>query len=126
MHQFSVPLVLGEDANTQQTVFGFIFEKEGMFIHEPTSSSCGRFHVDPHKQYGISALDAKELAGLNTLLKDATQAALNAGCLEIRQTLGIARGDGAAAFFSDDEKVAVISKALGEYLKFELDSDAKS
>ena len=125
MHKFSAPLALGEDANTQHAVLGFVFEKEGVFIHDPTLSSCGRFTVDPAEQYGISAIDAQELATLNTLLEDATQAAINAGCLAIQEKLGITSGDTAGASFSGGEKAAAISKALGEYLLLELNLAAQ-
>lgn len=126
MHKFLVPLVLGEDANTQHAVLGFVFEKEAVFIHDPTLSSCGRFTVDPSAQYGISAVDAQELATLNALLEDATQAAINAGCLAIQEKLGIISGDTAGAAFSGGEKAAAISKALGEYLELELSLAAQS
>jgi hypothetical protein len=30
------------------------FEHEGFFITEPNSSECGRFEVDPIKEYGLT------------------------------------------------------------------------
>ena len=30
------------------------FEHEGFFITEPSTSECGRFEVDPIKEYGLT------------------------------------------------------------------------
>jgi hypothetical protein len=50
---------------TQEPAYGF--EHEGMFIHNPYESSCGRFLAKP-SDYGLSAAEAKQLVNMNNLL----------------------------------------------------------
>jgi uncharacterized protein YunC (DUF1805 family) len=122
MHQFQLPLHQGDNLSTGLPVFGFMVD--GMFIHEPTLSDCGRFDVDPLKTYGICAQDVQQLAALNKMLHDATQAALNEGCYRAQNFLGIEAGDFAGVYFSGSEHVRPIAEALADYIFREIERAA--
>lgn len=117
MHQFNLPLESGTDASTNLPVFGFTINE--VFIHDPFSSGCGRFQVDPTEAYGLTHEDATQLAALNKLLGTATQDALNEGCFTIQTALGIPSGDVAGVYFSGPDEVAPIARALLAYILME-------
>tara|TARA_R110002049_G_C8868603_1_gene538856 strand:+ start:197 stop:418 length:222 start_codon:yes stop_codon:yes gene_type:complete len=41
------------------------FVHEGMFITEPDMSECGRFEVDPTKEYGLTKKEADLIINFN-------------------------------------------------------------
>ena len=41
------------------------FEHEGFFITEPNSSECGRFEVDPIKEYGLTKKQVDMIMNFN-------------------------------------------------------------
>lgn len=122
MHQFQLPLHQGDILSTGLPVFGFMVD--GMFIHDPRRSDCGRFEVDPLDAYGISKEDAEQLAALNKMLDDATQAALNEGCYRVQTHLGIEAGDFAGVYFSGSQHVRSIAQALANYIFREIERAA--
>lgn len=113
MHKFALPLETGEDPKTNLPVFGFSIN--GMFIHDPFFSQCGRFEVNPTETYGLSLEDANRLVALNKLVDTATQAALDAGCLAVQQALDIATGDVAGMHFSGPDQVGQVAWAMVHY-----------
>lgn len=114
MHKFALPLEKGEAVVTDLPVLGFSIND--MFISNPFLSECGRFDVDPVETYGLSLQDATELVRLNTLIAEATQAALDAGCLAIQTALDIETGDLASLHFSGSERVRPVAQAMTDYL----------
>lgn len=118
MYNFEKPIKLGADPRTDLPVFGFAINH--MFIHDPYISECGRFDVDPQQVYGISKEDAQNLKNLNQLVEDATQAALNAGCMAIQTAMGVMSGDVAGVHFSGPEQTAPVALAMAEYMLSEL------
>lgn len=118
LHSFSVSLQQGEHPETGLAVFGF--EYEGMFIHDPFSSECGRFEVDPPEAYAITWEDAEALKKLNQVLADATEAAINAACKTFQDAVGITSGDVAGLFFSDKDAARGFSKSVADYIQFEM------
>jgi len=118
--KFTHPLINGLDANTNLPVFGLGIND--MFVTDPYLSSCGRFKAEPTKEWGISREEADQLVALNKTLDEATQAALNAGCLHVQNSiLGAgATGDVAGVHFSASETVAPIAQAILDYMKVEL------
>lgn len=118
MVRFSFLLQQGEDASTGLAVFGF--EHDGMFIHDPFVSDCGRFEVDPVQTYGIAQDEAEALRTLNRALGDATDAAVDAACKSAQKSMGIVSGDSASRFFSDEDARRNFSKGVADYIQFEL------
>lgn len=118
LHKFSVPLQQGEDPETGLAVFGF--EYEDVFIHDPFSSECGRFQVDPPEAYAITWEDAEALKKLNKALAETTEAAITAGCKSFQDAVGITSGDVAGMHFSDKDSARSVSKAMADYIQFEL------
>lgn len=116
-HKFTHPIEIGEDPQTGLPVFGFSIND--MFISEPKLSECGRFDVDPLQAYGLTPEDVAAQAALNAAIKQATEDALNAGCLAIQQATGIPSGDVAGLYFSDEAKVRPIAEAMAKYLETE-------
>lgn len=114
MHRFSNPVSIGEDAATSLPVLGFVLNE--MFIHDPAFSECGRFEVDALATYGVPAADVRQLKQLNDLVDAATQAALNAGCREVQDALGVTAGDLAGVHFSGSAAVQPVAKAMCEYI----------
>ena len=43
------------------------FEHEGFFITEPNSSECGRFEVDPIKEYGLTKKQVDMIENFNKI-----------------------------------------------------------
>lgn len=62
--KFKLGTKVGNDGK-QEPAYGF--EHEGMFIHNPYESSCGRFLAKP-SDYGLSNAEAKQLVNMNNLL----------------------------------------------------------
>ncbi len=124
LHQFSLPLQQGEDPETGLAIFGF--EHEGMFIHDPFSSECSRFQVDPPEAYAVTWEDAEALKRLNKSLADATEAAINAACKSFQDSEGITSGDVAGLFFSDKDTARGFSKGVADYIQFELQQAGNS
>ena len=95
-------------------------EVDDMFIFEPHESPCGRFVVDPAEAYGLSPEQAGTLVSLNNQIHEATQAAIDAGCLSIQEHLGIESGDQAGVIFSEDDIVNNIGLSMATYLAHEI------
>ena len=51
------------DNDYETTRLGFVHE--GFFITEPFTSECGRFEVDPRKEYGLTVDQATEISEFN-------------------------------------------------------------
>lgn len=114
MYRFALPLEKGEDPSSGQPVVGFSIND--MFIFDPYLSECGRFAVDPTVTYGLTKEDADHLVDMNHRLEEATQAALDAGCATLLQTLDLpseARGDG---YFRPDVALYLVAQALRDFL----------
>lgn len=120
--KLSFPLDLGMEPHTLFPVFGFVFQQQGTFIYEPMLSSCGRFTVDPTKEYGITQLEADQLRAINTALKKATEDAIQISCKVVQDAFGITAGDRAGVYFSDDERVSAMASQIAQYMKFELEA----
>jgi hypothetical protein len=118
MMKFSKRLEVGEDTNMRLSVIGF--EHNGMLIHEPFRSSCGRFSANPESDYGISEIEAIWLDRLNLRLEHASEAAMNAGILEIQQAIGVTVEDDYKHDLSQHDLRNRISKALAKYVLEEL------
>lgn len=110
---FLKTLTDGEDPNTGMPLFGI--EHAGMFIYEPYRSSCGRFDAQP-SDYGLTKESADLLVGLNNLIDESAEAAINAACLSIQTKLGIVSGDVAGIAFS---LKCTIAKAMLSYIRTE-------
>lgn len=117
-YKFSISLEQGEHPETGLAVFGFVHN--GMFIHDPFVSECSRFKVDPPEAYSITWEDADALKELNKALAEATEAAVNAACKSFLDAAGISSGDVAGIFFSDTAASLGFSKAVADYIQFEL------
>lgn len=118
MIAFTKPLMQGDDPETGMPVLGF--EADGMFIHKPRLSSCGRFSVNPTEAYGISGAEADALVALNKVLDQATEDAINAGCLTLMNHLGVTDGGIAGVCFSGNSARAQVARPLARYLLTEL------
>ncbi len=88
---FLKTLADGEDPQTGMPVFGI--EHAGMFIYDPYTSSCGRFDAKP-SDYGLTKESADLLVGLNNLIDESAEAAINAASLRVNSKLGIFKGLG--------------------------------
>ena len=118
LRPFARTPVVGVDPTNDQPVIGF--NVKGFFVFDAFTSSCGRFDVDPQETYGISVEDAKALRGMNAAIARATDAALDAGALEIQKELGVATGDLAGLFFSGLQIQEQIGQLMRGYLMAEL------
>ena len=114
----TLKLLVTQHALTDMPVLAFTHQ--GVDIHDPSVSSCGRFEVDPTQAYGVTGADAKALLQLNRALEIATHAALNAGCKALQDIFGIDSGDVAGMHFSSADAVRPLAQALAEYLLFEV------
>lgn len=59
---------LGEGMNDKGEpipAYGFLDHSSGVFITDPYMSSCGRFAVDPVKEYYLPKREADRLVALN-------------------------------------------------------------
>lgn len=106
----------GGDAITGMPVFGV--EHDGMFIHDPYASDCGRFEADPIS-HGLSKEEADLMVKLNKLIESSAEAAINAACLEVQTKMGIPTGDVAGIFFSDGGLQIAIAGAMRAYIRAE-------
>ena len=43
-----------------------LVDEDGVFIEDPTRSSCSRYEVAPEKTYGISLVDANKIRAFNS------------------------------------------------------------
>lgn len=112
---FPHPLSLTEN-DEGMPVFGFSFN--GMCVHDPRLSDCGRFAMAP-KDSGLTEEQANWLTRVNAAIDIATESALNAGCREIQVIMGIDSGDVAGLHYSSDEQRSEIAKSFANYLQTE-------
>lgn len=110
---FPYRLLVGEDPGCGDVKIGFIHE--GVFVFDPLRSECGRFAVEP-SEHGLIRAEAEYLNALNVLLDEATEDAINAGCLRIQRGLGEVDGGFAGVFFSGNDKRAEVARVLARYL----------
>lgn len=110
---FPYRLTVGEDGASGEVKIGF--GRQGMWTFNPFLSDCGRFEVDA-SEYGLATSEAKYLLELNALLDQATEDAINAGCLRIQKGLGELDGGFAGLFFSDAVNRSEIQRVLARYL----------
>lgn len=75
---FSVAVSRSQSPLTGLAVFGFNYEPAGMFIYDPFLSECGRFEVDPEKEFGLPKDEAEQLVQLNTAIEAGTDEGLRA------------------------------------------------
>jgi hypothetical protein len=68
----------------------------------------------------VSAQDLQQLQALNHLVEQATQDALNAGCLAVQTMLGVSSGDEAGVFFSGPVAVRPVAQAIADYIGHEI------
>jgi len=111
--QFPYRLLVGEDPGCGDVKIGFTHE--GVFVFDPLRSECGRFAVEP-SEHGLIRAEAEYLNALNVLLDEATEDAINAGCLRIQRGLGEADGGFAGVFFSGNDDRAEVARVLARYL----------
>lgn len=115
MKKFPYNLVTGEDDSIGRRFWYVGFAHDGMFIHNPRLSSCGRFEAKP-KDYGLTDEQADILAEVNKSVQRAAAAALNAGCSEVQAALGVTDGGFAALFFSGEVEIhAAFQLFFAEY-----------
>lgn len=117
MLQFTRPLALGANSRGLPC---FGLSVDNALVTDPYTCEDSGAAVDPQEAYGISEEDAQNLKKVNQTLDDATQAALNAGCLAVQSALGVMSGDVAGVHFSGPEQVRPIALAMAEYLQSEL------
>lgn len=113
---FPFELTLGEDGETGSVRIGFVCD--GMWIHDPFRSECGRFECNP-EGYMLTAEQASYLKALNHVLETASLAALDAGCAGIQASMGECDGGFAGIFFSDHEHRQRIERTFAQYLLFQ-------
>lgn len=86
------------------------------------STSKGLVHtnspLEAREQLQVS--DRFNLAFINAALEDATQDALNAGCLTLQNAMGVKQGDVAGVHFSGTDSVSPVQGALASYTQLEL------
>lgn len=109
MFKFTLQLVQTEDPSNGLPAFGL--RADGLVLGP---------HLSQLQTASLPPSDAENLKAINKLLDSATQSALNAGCLEIQQALGIESGDVAGVFFSGPDEVSPIARALADYLEHEI------
>ena len=100
--------------------FGFTHEKSGTFIAEPFLCTSGMEPIDPTEEYGISKEEADFIVKLNEALENATEDAVNAGCLAVQQAIGVTRGDYAGVYFSGDVERKKVREVFAKYMHSEL------
>lgn len=118
MHRFTKKPEIGTHPETGHPTFGFVIDD--VFVTDPYASECGRFTADPARDYGLTPEDAKALAALNEGLREATEAAVNAGCKAIQDALGVTSGDVASRYFSSDASTKAVAQTLADYAEHEL------
>ncbi|ABE46876.1 hypothetical protein [Polaromonas sp. JS666] len=79
------------------------FVHQGVVIHDPTVTECGRFAATPDL-YGMTDAQVLALERLNSTLDEATEAAINAGANVIQKDLGITTGDTAGTYFTGESQ----------------------
>lgn len=104
------------------TSLGFVHR--GCFIVDPLVSECSRFQVEP-SEYDLTREEADFICGFNRSLDEATDAAINAGCLGMQSFLGVTSGDFAGSHFSGEAQRSNIRRALAEYALEEIDSQLR-
>lgn len=72
------------------------------------------------KRERLNVSDRFNLELINASLEEATEDALNAGCLTLQTAMGVAQGDVASVHFSGPDNVNPIQSALAEYATVEL------
>lgn len=103
-----------------RTVFGVT--ANGHTITTLTVDESRSHPVEP-AYYGLTQGQVDYFALLNKTLDDATQTALDAGCLVIQGALGIETGDVAGTHFSAIEQLEPLRAAFAEYIILEVDLD---
>lgn len=74
--------------------------------------------------YGLTQEEADFVVDLNALIEEATEAALNAGCLAVQEAVGVDSGDLAGVFFSGSADKEAIAHKFAEYILAELTEKA--
>ena len=110
MHKFSLPLSSNLNMSSGEVRVGIAFPRRGGLQDFYDGTTPGQ------EDRGISQVDAEQLVKLNKLITEATEAALNAGCLVIQEALGVTSGDVAGIHFSGKRETAWIAHALANYL----------
>lgn len=90
------------------------YSDNGMAIHEPRKSSCGRFDVDPTAN-GLTADQADALERLNIAVGQVAEAMLAVGTKAILTNLSLPIGSRACAFASDKRNVDSLREMLTQY-----------
>jgi hypothetical protein len=117
MLKFTLPVTLTE---TDDDIPTFALVTKTGRVRNAVLSPCGTHAVDPLKTYGVPLADAQALSQLNKALMLATEAAINAGCKQAQETLGIRSGDVAGMHFADQQTSKTIATGIADYLVFEL------
>jgi hypothetical protein len=84
----------------------------GNFVWNPYKGVTG----DPETDYGIKDAEAKQLQELNRAIDQATEAAIDAGCLVIQTAMGIKDGGFASVHFSNRKDASEIAFIFADYL----------
>ncbi|AQH05744.1 hypothetical protein A9R05_42775 (plasmid) [Burkholderia sp. KK1] len=74
--------------------------------------------------YSLTQEEVDFVVDLNALIEEATQAALNAGCLTVQEAVGVDSGDLAGVFFSGSVNKEAIAHKFAEYILAELTEKA--
>lgn len=89
-------------------------------IVEPEKSECGRFNVDPLATYGLSKEQADCLNGLNALLEQSAEHAINEGVMKIREALGVPDDADEAGHFFTGDNLENLERVFRDYLLMEI------
>ncbi len=111
------PFALEETSDVHgKPMAGFVHQ--GIVIHDPTVTECGRFPATPDL-YGMTEAQVLALMQLNSTLDEATESAINAGSLVIQRHLGITTGDTAGAYFTGESREQ-IERVIVQYALTEI------
>lgn len=89
-------------------------EAEDFFIVDPYQSTCGRFDAKP-ADYGLTEEEGVFIAAINKAIEQATEDAINAGCLAVQTSLGVTAGDFAGVYFSGDAQRELVRSVFAIY-----------
>jgi hypothetical protein len=115
--KFTRPVEQRED-DEGRPVFGF--DCDGAFVYDAFRTVCGKHSAHPPEEYDISWEDADALRALNSVLAEATQAAINAACKVFQEAAGGLPGDVAGMHFSDKAHERAFYQGVADYVRFEL------
>jgi hypothetical protein len=82
------------------------FLHQGIVIHDPKVTECGRFPA-PASLYGLTDAQVIALVHLNAKIDEASQAAITAGTQVLQHHLDITTGDIAGDFFTGESQEQV-------------------